>query len=97
MRRISSSAGCKQSPARLLPNLAKLPILILTAEASYHAPYDHCTVKYLQQAGVRSTWIKLGDVGIHGNGHMMMLEKNNQEIGAVVSGWLTETLAAPAK
>jgi pimeloyl-ACP methyl ester carboxylesterase len=85
------------TPARLLPNLAKLPILILTAEASYHAPYDHCTVKYLQQAGVRPTWIKLGDVGIHGNGHMMMLEKNNQEIGAVISGWLTETLAAPAK
>jgi pimeloyl-ACP methyl ester carboxylesterase len=85
------------SPTRLLPNLAKLPILILTAEASYHAPYDHCTVKYLQQAGVRSTWIKLGDVGIHGNGHMMMLEKNNHEIGAVISGWLTEKLAAPAK
>ena len=80
-----------------LPNLAKLPILILTAEASYHAPYDHCTVKYLQQAGVRSTWIKLGDLGIHGNGHMMMLEKNNQEIGVVISGWLTEKLPTPAK
>jgi len=25
---------------------------VLTAEASYHAPYDHCTVKYLRQAGV---------------------------------------------
>ena len=87
----------RQSPARLLPNLAKLPILILTAEASYHAPYDHCTVKYLQQAGVRSTWIKLGDVGIHGNGHMMMLEKNSQEIGAVVSGWLTENTGGPSE
>ena len=44
----------QRTPARLLPNLQKLPILILTAEASYHAPYDHCTVKYLEQAGVRS-------------------------------------------
>jgi pimeloyl-ACP methyl ester carboxylesterase len=80
------------SPARLLPNLAKLPILILTAEASYHAPYDHCTVKYLEQAGVRPTYVKLAQRGIHGNGHMMMLEKNNLEIAAVMSGWLTERL-----
>ena len=41
--------------------------------------------------------MKLGDVGIHGNGHMMMLENNSHEIGAVISGWLTEKLAAPAK
>jgi len=34
----------------------------------------------LEQAGVRPVWIKLADVGVHGNGHMMMLEKNNTEI-----------------
>jgi hypothetical protein len=28
------------------------------------------------------------DVGIHGNGHMMMLEKNNPEIAAYMDGWL---------
>jgi pimeloyl-ACP methyl ester carboxylesterase len=83
-----SKCWMQKSPARQLPNLQKVPILILTAEASYHAPYDHCTVKYLEQAGVRSTWIKLGDIGIHGNGHMMMLEKNNMEIAGVMSRWL---------
>jgi len=82
----------QKSPARLLPNLVKVPILILTGEASYHAPYDHCTVKYLQQTGVRPTWIKLADAGIHGNGHMMMLEKNNMEIAAVMSGWLLKSV-----
>jgi pimeloyl-ACP methyl ester carboxylesterase len=87
----------QKSPARLLPNLAKLPILILTAEASYHAPYDHCSVKYLQQAGVQPMWIKLADAGIHGNGHMMMLEKNNMEIAAVMSNWLTQALAGTAR
>jgi len=80
-----------------LPKLQSLPILILTAEASYHAPYDHCTVKYLDQAGVRSTWIKLADAGIRGNGHMMMLEKNNLEIAAVMSKWLDKTLPSAAK
>jgi hypothetical protein len=81
----------------LLPNLQKLPILILTAEASYHAPYDHCTVKYLEQAGVHPTWIKLADVGIRGNGHMMMLEKNNSEISTVMSKWLDKALPSAAR
>ena len=82
------------SPARQLPNLQKLPILVVTSEASYHTPYDHCTVKYLEQAGVHPTWIKLGEAGIHGNGHMMMLEKNNMEIAAVMSAWLAKALPA---
>jgi pimeloyl-ACP methyl ester carboxylesterase len=85
------------APARQLPNLQKLPILILTAEASYHAPYDHCTVKYLEQAGVHPTWIKLADIGIHGNGHMMMLERNNLEIAAVMSRWLDHALPSAAR
>lgn len=78
----------QKEPARTLPNLQHIPLLILTAEASYHAPYDHCTVQYLEQAGVHPTFIRLADRGIHGNGHMMMLEKNNQEIAALIAGWL---------
>lgn len=87
----------QESPARGLPNLQKVPILVLTAEASYHAPYDHCTVKYLEQAGVHPTFIKLADAGIHGNGHMMMLEKNNREIAGVMSDWLRKLPAVAGK
>ena len=68
-------------PARQLPNL-KMPILVLMSEASYHAPYDHCTVKYLQQAGAKPTFTRLADLGIKGNSHVMMQEKNNKEIAA---------------
>ncbi len=57
-------------------------------------PYDHCTLKYLEQAGVRPMFIKLADIGIRGNGHMMMLEKNNMEIAAVISRWLDKALPA---
>jgi hypothetical protein len=85
------------APARQLPNLQKMPALVLSAEASYHAPYDHCTVKYLRQAGIRPTWIKLADLGIHGNSHVMMLEKNNQEIAAVIAKWLDKTLPPAEK
>jgi pimeloyl-ACP methyl ester carboxylesterase len=79
-------------PARQLPNLQKMPILVLTAEASYHAPYDHCTVNYLRQAGVKPTYIRLADIGVKGNSHVMMLEKNNKEIAAVLAKWLDEAL-----
>jgi hypothetical protein len=60
----------------------------VTSEASYHASYDHCTVRYLAQAGVKTTFIRLPDVGIHGNGHMMMLEKNSDQIADVIERWL---------
>jgi pimeloyl-ACP methyl ester carboxylesterase len=91
-----SRCWMQKSPARQLPNLQKVPILVVTSEASYHRAYDHCTVKYLEQAGVHVTWIKLADVGIHGNGHMMMLEKNNAEIAAVMSRWIEKTIPSAA-
>ena len=81
-------------PARQLPNLQKMPILVLTSEASYHAPYDHCTVRFLNQAGVKPTWIKLADRGIKGNSHVLIIEKNNKEIAAVIAEWLDKALPA---
>ncbi len=86
----------QRAPARQLPKLAGIPPLVLTAEASCHAPYDQCTVKYLRQAGVRVTWIVLADAGIRGNGHMMMLERNNHEIAALVTRWLADAVPAAA-
>ena len=78
----------QKEPARKLPNLQRIPIVIVVSEASYHAPYDHCTSAYLNQAGARNTLIRLADEGVHGNGHMMMIEKNNAAIAAVIAQWL---------
>ena len=78
----------QKEPARKLPNLARIPVVIVVAEASYHAAYDHCTAAYLDQAGVRNTLIRLADVGVRGNGHMMMIEKNNAAIAGVIAQWL---------
>ena len=80
-------------PARRLPNLRGIPILILTSEASFHAAYDHCTAKYLAQAGVENDFVRLPDRGIRGNGHMMMLEKNSSEIASLVVDWLRGRVA----
>ncbi len=84
-------------PARQITTLARIPIVIITSEASYHASYDHCTSKYLTQAGVRHTFIRLEDVGIHGNGHMMMLEKDNLQIAQVIAGWLRDNVEKGVK
>ncbi len=78
----------QDAPARQLVNLKGVPILIVVSEASYHAPYDHCTSRYLTQAGVKNTFVRLPDAGIHGNGHMMMLEMNNLQIAALLKGWV---------
>jgi pimeloyl-ACP methyl ester carboxylesterase len=86
----------QKGAARQLVNLKSIPVLVVMSEASYHASYDHCTVKYLRQAGVTTTFVRLADSDIHGNGHMMMLEKNNDKIAAVMVNWLTETFRAQA-
>jgi pimeloyl-ACP methyl ester carboxylesterase len=75
-------------PAHQLPLLATVNVLMVTTEASYHAPYDHCTSRFLTQAGVKHDWIRLAALGIHGNAHDMMLEKNSAAISAVMANWL---------
>jgi pimeloyl-ACP methyl ester carboxylesterase len=71
-----------------LPTLQGKPTLIITGQASYHAPYDHCTARYLQQAGVDVEHVRLEQVGILGNGHLMNSEANSDQIAAFLVGWL---------
>lgn len=82
----------QEEPARQLVNLAKVPVMVMTGEASYHAYFDHCTVKYLRQAGVQVEHIQLQDRDILGNGHMMMLEKNSLEIAELIDAWSLENV-----
>jgi len=82
----------QKAPARQLVNLKNIPVMVMAAEASYHQVYDHCTAKYLNQAGVKTEYIRLQDKGIFGNGHMVMIEKNNLDIARLVDGWLQNNL-----
>ncbi len=85
-------AACwsQTEPARRLANLAEIPVLLAVSEASYHAPYDHCTARYLAQAGVTVEFVRLADQGIRGNAHMMMLELNNNAIAQLLEDWMTK-------
>jgi pimeloyl-ACP methyl ester carboxylesterase len=80
------------APARQLINLKSIPTVVISAEASYHQLYDNCTVKYLNQAGMKVDWMPLQNKDIHGNGHMVMIEKNNLAIAKVIDDWVVENV-----
>jgi pimeloyl-ACP methyl ester carboxylesterase len=67
-----------------------VPVVIVVAEASYHAQYDHCTAEFLRRSGIGVKLLRLADIGITGNGHMMMLEANNDRIAEAMNAWLQE-------
>lgn len=83
-----SSCLLQAEPARKLSNIAEVPVLFVTSEASYHAVYDYCSVAFLRQAGVQVEYLELGKEGVQGNGHFVFLERNNLEIARRVEGWL---------
>ncbi|KAI0703095.1 hypothetical protein C8Q76DRAFT_861370 [Earliella scabrosa] len=75
---------------RKLVNLASKPILVVTSEASSNSASDYCTVRYLRQAGcARTQGLELADIGVHGNGHMFFMEKNSDQIQAVLHAWIS--------
>lgn len=71
-------------PARKLPNLAKVPILQIVGEASFHSVFSGCVASYLEQAGVDVEFVRLEEKDLRGNGHLMFMEKNNIEIAEKV-------------
>lgn len=83
-----SSCLLQKEPPKKLIGLKDIPALVVTAEASYHAVYDHCTVDYLKQAGVGVDHYRLEDYRIKGNGHMFFMEKNSDQSVRLVEKWI---------
>lgn len=54
--------------------------------------YEHCTVDFLRQAGLKVDFIRLEDAGIYGNGHLQMLKKNNLQTAALLHRSLAQKL-----
>ena len=82
----------QKEPAHKLVNLEKIPVVYLSAEGGYHREYDPCLAKWLNQAGVHTQFVRLEDVGIHGNGHEMMLEKNSDDIARFIGNWIDKNV-----
>lgn len=65
--------------ARNSVNVLRISVLLGTAEASSHAPYDEVMVACLRQAGVKVEHWRVEDFSIRGTGHMQILEVNSME------------------
>ena len=77
-------------PSAGQPKLGGVPIAVVSAECSGFAPSCHATAEYLRECGAAVAELRLGDLGIHGNGHAMMLEKNNAEVAGVITDWIVK-------
>jgi pimeloyl-ACP methyl ester carboxylesterase len=81
-----------------IATLAKIPVLVLFGDiqgnASWQSRIDDCRalVNRLKAAGGNATLLYLPEAGIHGNSHMYMLDKNNLQVGSLVSKWIDENV-----
>lgn len=82
----------QKEPAHKLINMKDIVVLNVSGEASYHRPYARCTAMWLNQAGVKTTYVDLESVGIRGNGHQFMSEKNSAEISKYFMDWLEKNV-----
>jgi pimeloyl-ACP methyl ester carboxylesterase len=82
----------QSGPARRLPNLSRFPIAVVTGEASMFRLFDRDMVAFLAAAGCDVELVRLEDHGVHGNSHGIMIERNNAEALAVLTGWVAGRL-----
>jgi hypothetical protein len=89
-----------------LSTLSKIPILIMFGDhlgdipgpfsTLWPANLDTCN-KFIQQvtaAGGDAQMMYLPKMGIKGNSHMMMQDKNNLQLADLILGWIDERVEA---
>jgi pimeloyl-ACP methyl ester carboxylesterase len=88
-RPIVSPFKLQAEPAHKWKNLKGIPITWVTSEfGGGGSPVSN--VAFLKQAGCSAEMLRLRDYGIYGNGNLMLLEKNNHEVFAVIRDWLAK-------
>ncbi|KAK7431199.1 hypothetical protein QQZ08_002239 [Neonectria magnoliae] len=81
-------SGGQIGQVRQLIHLKKVPHALVTAHASPHSVFDWATVAFMKQAGVAVDWLRLEDHRIMGNGHLMFLEMNSDEVAGMIETWI---------
>jgi len=75
-----------------LTGLTQVPVAVVQGEASPMGASTPPVVDYLRQAGVHVDHIELAARGLHGNGHGLILELNNEAVLDVVLTWVTSAV-----
>ena len=87
----------QEEPARKLPNWRDVAVLTVTSAAGAASPGNPGAPAFLKQAGVRvAEELRLANVGISGNSHMMMVEKNHREVLQPILDWLDRNVRGTA-
>jgi pimeloyl-ACP methyl ester carboxylesterase len=63
-----------------------------TADLDHSREVDGAIVAWLEEHGAKADFCFLADRGIVGNGHMLMLEQNSDEIADIILDWLDGAL-----
>ncbi|MFN2140804.1 MAG: hypothetical protein ACK2U5_10000, partial [Candidatus Promineifilaceae bacterium] len=86
--------GCPTDRAGVNALFADVPILVVFGDhfdvRRMQGRYEACleTVRLVEEAGGRSKMLHLPSLGISGNTHLLMLDRNSREIAARVINWL---------
>jgi len=92
-RPVVSPYKLQAEPAHKWKNLQGIPIGWLTSEfGGGGSPVTN--VEFLKQVGCSAEMLRLRDYGILGNGNLMLMEKNNHEVFAVIKEWLDKKVGA---
>ena len=78
-------------------NFRAKPILVLTGSNDIDHPraLDEGTAKWLAEKGAAAEFLYLPDLGISGNGHMMMMEDNSDALADLAVDWIEGRKPAP--
>jgi pimeloyl-ACP methyl ester carboxylesterase len=82
----------REGAVRRLAHLGRVPIAVVTGEASAFARFDRHLVAFLQQAGCSVSLVRLAEHGVRGNGHGIMLERNHEQALTVLTEWAAGVL-----
>jgi hypothetical protein len=91
-----------------ISTLAKIPTLIMFGDhlgdvqggpANWANSFDTCQkfVEQLTKAGGDATMMHLPKMGIKGNSHMLMQDKNNLQLADLILGWIDDHVEAKKK
>ena len=77
--------------------LAGKRVLVITGtdDLDHAREVDGAIVTWLNGNGAKADFCFLGDRGIVGNGHMLMLEDNSDEIAGIILDWLEKPATSP--
>ena len=69
-----------------------LPVMVFTGSDDTDHPkeIDGAVVDWLLDAGAKAEYWWLPDRGIDGNGHMLMMEENSDELADMIIGWIEQ-------